>query len=170
MAPTLISHIVRSALLPLRNALGQTKHHYSPEEVQELFDACAMAAILIDKLWGANGKLLDHGLEGSKLVCLLKEAKDTVEEALSAFAKVLEIATKETPSFEGKREGCAVLERAIQRTATVRSNLDSLLNWLSTPSPQVDPAALVRGEDSLTSEGYTNLDSLLDRLQAGGDV
>ena len=157
MGSTLVSQMVRSSLRPLREALRREEHCYTQEEMQELFDACAVEALLMEKLWENNGKLLDHGLEGKELASLISESRDAVEEGLSLLAKVREIAGRDLAAFEGKREGRLKLDSFSGRAKEIRDQLVALLHWLNTGPPRVDPAAIAGGGDAPTAEGYENV-------------
>jgi hypothetical protein len=171
MTKVLAPQIVRGGLQSLRDALveGEGAHRHSAEEVRELIEGCLFAASLLDKLSELNDNLLGHGSEGCKLIFLLKESTDAVEEFLRVFEHVRERAAT-SPPFEGKDDYLASLEKASRRATLMREGYESLLNWLGAPAPAVDPDSIVRGDGPPPAEGYEGLDKVLARLQAGEDI
>lgn len=170
MAPTLISQIVRSSLRPLWDTLRRQEHRFTKEEVQELLDACSIAAFLMEKLQEANRKLLDQGTEGNQLAFLLRQSRDAVDEGLALFTKVREIAVQTMPSFDSKEESLSMLDSFSRHAQEVQEELTALLRWLDAPPPQVDPVSFSGGGDSPTAEGYESIDDILARVRAGGEL
>ena len=169
MTPTLVAQMVQSSIRPIQDSLRRKDHDYSQEEVRELFDACAVASILVETLWKKSGQLLDQGIESGKLSSLLKEYMTSVQESLAVFTLVQEIATNHTPTYEGMKGTLSKLHQDQQRAEEVKKEFESLLDWLRTSQRQISPASISSKAGS-TSEAYENLNDILARLQAGGEL
>jgi hypothetical protein len=162
MTPALVPQIVWSGLRPLQNALKRNGHRFAPEEVRELIEACDVEAILLEKLWERDSKLLERGAEGRELRRVLKESLAAVDESLRLFSAVRDAA--------GQHEEFGRLEAIKRRAEQIRDDLAALLRWLDAPPPQIDPAMLTGAGDSPTAEGYESIDDVLARLRAGAEV
>jgi hypothetical protein len=171
MAPTLVSQMVHTNLVTLRNALNHQEHPETPVAVRDFLAACELVAHGFTTIRGLLGRLLDHGVERSKLVFVLKEAKVGAEEALNQlFARVREIAAKANLPLPENNEALRALEAARQCVQQVHAELVSLLDWLGHPAPAPDDAIVAARAAHAKPGDFESLPDILARIQASGDV
>jgi hypothetical protein len=167
MALTLATRIARSGLVPLREVLDR-EQTASPEELHELAEAVSLWSAYLDKLLEFTCQAADHGIESRKLAHLVKETMDAVGEGLAVYARARQ-ALEVFPASEGRQEDLATLEMFRQRSEKMLENLRPLAHWLEAPPPSIDLSSLPAGE-AVNGAGGENLDSILARLAAGGDL
>jgi len=156
MAPTLVSEMVRGSLAPVRDALRQEKR----PSTQDLLNAFSYLTNQMEQFRVWIDSILDDGIESRKLAFMVKEALDSLDETLRLLADARDNPPGNQPL------PLADLEENTRRVERVRGDFLALLRWLEAPPPKVDLVALERGKTGKTED----LDSILARLHAGGDL
>ncbi len=109
-------------------------------------------------------------MEGRKLVFLLKESIDALEESRKIATAVLKKAST-PPAFEGKQDRLLGLHEVIERVTATLEKYVSLLKWTDTSAPVLANLDLMTaGNGTLSAGDYEQLDSILSRLESGQEL
>ena len=173
MTPTLFPQMAQSTFQPLLDRLevGQREHEFTSEEVRELLLACGLGASVLEKLWELFEESLRRGLESRKLrappATVHRHHRTGFERSLSEGSLS---AAGEALAGEERSARLRTLDEQSARARAMRDELASLQRWLQRPPPPVDLAAILGSTVSSGQKGYEDLDDILARLKAGGDV
>jgi hypothetical protein len=169
MAPTLPSDMARKSVATLLERVEQ-QDAFSPDEGRDLLASCEMGFLVLERVWVLAQGFLDRGMESWKLTLLLKEFVDVLEVGVKAFDVARERVKSSGLTSQDKAEGLSALGRAERRAAEMREELSSLVNWLETPFPEIDPQSLPERVGEREAEGYITLDDLTNRLLSAKDA
>lgn len=160
MSSMLITDMVRDGVRRLQQATEGEEYRRSRELFRDFSAGCTMLASMIEQAWAVVDDMLDEGTEGRRLLFFLKECRDGND----ALLRILGEAAETASPFE------AALADARRRIEEVQKNIRALLSRLDVPPPPMDPATFAARGVPHDSANYENLDEVLSRLQAGGDV
>ncbi len=167
MVSTLAPRIVKSGLAPLREAL-EREGAIAPEELYELAEAFPIWSGLPENLWEAVCRTAEMGVESRKLSLLVRDVIETIEEG-EAIVTRFQLALEKCQGTQGLSADLSVLEAFRQSAEKTRANLRILADWLKQAPPAIDIAVLPSASQAPATEAE-NLDSILARLAAGGDL
>jgi hypothetical protein len=167
MTQTLASDMVQRGLTVLLERTRQQRE-FSADEARQLIDSCEIGFILVERIWNLAQGFLDRGMEGRKLAFLLKESLDIFALSVEAFEAARSKVEASGLAEEEKNAGSAGLEKWSRRAEKMRDELSSLLRWLETLPPAVNPSSLPGGRENREAAGYVDLDDLTARLLSGG--
>jgi hypothetical protein len=170
MTPTLLSEMAQGSFQPLRDKLDR-EQEYTPDEVRDLVRACAFGASVLDKLRERLEGLLHDGMEGRKLAFFLNQVTSLIELAMNeVYPRVRSITAGEILPTEERRSSLETLDELTRRAAAMRSELASLEQWLKNPPPQGDLESITGKNASPHDTSYQDIDDIIGRLRAGGDI
>jgi len=173
MTPTLFPTMAQEAFRPLRAALGTDRKEadYSPDEVRNLLYACGFGAAVLDKLREMFQAFLRRGMESRKLHFLVKEFMDVLELARDeVYPKVRAITAGGALPAEERSSSLGSLDEFSRNAAAVQAELATLQRWLEAPPPDIDLAAILAEKAAAQPVPYDDLDDILRKLTAGGDL
>ncbi len=163
MPQTLGSDIAQSSLNALLDFIGQDQS-VSTDGVRRLIADCEIADLVLDRLCESFQSFLDRGMEGRKALFLLQELLDVLALGVRTFNAASERARAADLPAPEKADAMVLLGK-MSRLATARHDeLSSLLRWLETPRPQVDPSSLRGGRGEQQADHYVDLNELTGRL------
>ncbi len=170
MTPTLLSEMAQGSFRPLREKLDR-EQEYTPDDVRLLVRASGFAASVLDKLREALEGLLHDGLEARKLAFFLNQVTNLIDLAINElYPRVRSIVAGEILATEERLAGCQTLDELTRRAVAMRGGLATLEQWLKNPPPQVDLESITGRDASPHSTSYQDIDDIIGRLRAGGDV
>lgn len=108
------------------------------------------------------------GVESRKLSLLVRDVIETIEEG-EAIVTRFQLALEKCQGTQGLSADLSVLEAFRQSAEKTRANLRILADWLKQAPPAIDIAVLPSASQAPATEAE-NLDSILARLAAGGDL
>ena len=173
MTQTLLPAMAESAFRPLKERLEKAlpAQPYTAEEVRDLVAACRFGAEVLDSVRQRLREQLQRGVESGKLRRLLTEFEGVIDLAgqkVYPQARLLSAGDPALPEEE-KRAALQSLDEFVRRAAAMRSELDSLRQFLDRPREPVDVEAIL-GRGPSAGERYVDIEEVLARLKAGEDV
>jgi hypothetical protein len=167
MTSAILPQMAQSTFRPLLGMLAQNGHneHISPAEMSDLLGACEFGAAVLDSLFDVVRTFGQNGTEKQKLQSLILGSLEVVETVrASVYARVQALAESAHLPTEQRLLCARKLEGLIARAEAIHSELTSLRHWLERPPSPLTVSELPRGGP------YVDLDTVLARMKAGGDV
>jgi hypothetical protein len=165
MVSTLTAEMVRGSLIPFVER-AEHSEHLSPDEARELLVSCTIPTVILDHLAERLIGSLDRGVEGRQLAASLRELLGHLESCAQAYHRFRSRLESTGLEPEEKAEGIARLEATIRTADAIREKLSSLLNFLETSRPAVDPASLRAAGGERKAAEFVGLDEFVTRLRS----
>src|SRR5262245_26986726 len=111
MTQTLASDMVRRSLDAILERV-ERPGRLSGDAARELLDTCVIPPMLVAILWDLINRSLNRGIEGKKLVALLRELQDVLDLGLRAYATTREKVVIADLSTEEQAQAVLLFDRA----------------------------------------------------------
>jgi hypothetical protein len=169
-AATILPEIASGHAETVRAVIDCRRGGFTPRELEELIAAGNHLAGLIVGIGDVVKVGLEDGGAVATLLPLCERAAAAQARALAMCQAVRDEAQKAVPDPRQVPEGFTEFLRAIEFAEQAHERVLSFGAWLRSPRPQVGPAALGDSSGPPGAEGYESSDSVLARLQAGGEL
>jgi hypothetical protein len=168
MSSILLANAARSNLNLIETAVAQQNGPAPSVEAGALFFLCDTVAALFEAFWQHLQAGLQQGAEVRGLAQACQTGIEAADHGLLVFAHVRKFVQDRVASECGHAHELGDLSTAVQRVTRVRTDLQSFLDWLSSPRPPVEEALLRSFPGSDTD--YEKLGPVIERLRAGGEL
>lgn len=169
MSKTLASDMARNSLNVFLER-AQQQRELSSEEGRDLLDSCGIAEAVLDRLWQLTHGFIDRGMEGKRLLILLKELLEVLEVGSDAFATAKEKIALATMDKESQTHGFRLLDQAATRTRKMFDEASELVRRLEKPMKGFDASIISEGRGNENAEGFIGLEDFAAKLASSKDA
>jgi hypothetical protein len=161
----LFPEMAHNTAQPLLDRLVNDNPCRSEDDVRELVAACRLVGAMFDQVWELIQEILQRGVESRQLQAIIAGFPELVERISTvAYPRVRTATAGALLPAEERQASVQTLDDLAARADMLRQKLASLTRLRASPLPQIDLESIHEHED------YEDMEQILERLKAGGDL